>query len=145
MKSPTIKNIALLFACINITSSQFAQAKCCGRGDTKEEQKTTVVERIKKKISRMLRNNDVEEVEETVVTECSSVDDQCPLNQDEAEKRDLPETTEIIVENDVTGIETLSTAEVIEIVNAIIAEETEVQKDENNEEDREEDKVRRTL
>ena len=129
MKNLGMKMVTLLFVCICIMSVQIAQAKCCGKNNTEEVPKATVVERIKKKISQILNKNnateEIEEAEEIAKTqECLSEDGQCPLNRADCDEEDVVVEGSIASEQ-IKNIDTLSATEVIETITALIAQEIE--------------------
>ena len=138
MKNLVMKSTTILFACLCFTTLQRIEAKCCGKDDQKEQQnqgkeqkeEPTVIERIKNKISKILYKNTEtenqeydENAESQKCTSCPSTEEQCSADCN-TDKKDAMITCEVVIEQSNTAtIETLSASDLTQAVSAIIAEE----------------------
>lgn len=152
MKNLVMKSTTILFACLCFTALQRIEAKCCGKDNQSKEQSnqgkeqkegSTVIERIKNKISKMLHKNTGEEAqnatneneESSECASCPATNQPCSASCDNADKKDMMITAEIEINIDQQdSLESLSASEVIEMVSEVIAEEIE-EANANNEEE----------
>lgn len=138
MKNLKIKHFTSLFVCMCIMSAVLIEAKCCGQN------KPSVIERVKQKISKIINKNNEESQEnlddeaikeEMKTVECSTVDEQCSSDEECEDVKNLiavvsPVVTDV-TETATENIATLSATDVLEAITTIIEEEIEATTNQN--------------